>query len=100
MTLSKQVLNIRVFFPLDNSFIYLFRIIESFRLKKNHKTLSSSSPTLNLALPSLPLKNIPSTWPLNNSRDGDSVAFLGSLFQCFHNPFSEVYPNIQPKPSL
>ncbi|KAK4832220.1 hypothetical protein QYF61_021067, partial [Mycteria americana] len=49
------------------------------------RPLRSSSPTVNLALPSPPLNmslSTTSTRLLNTSRDGNSTTSLGSLFQC------------------
>ncbi|KAK4814535.1 hypothetical protein QYF61_022254 [Mycteria americana] len=68
------------------------------------RPLRSSSPTVNLALPSPPLNHVPSTTStrlLNTSRDGDSNTSLGSLFQGLTTlSVKKIFPNIQSKPPM
>lgn len=46
------------------------------------RSLRSSSPTINLTLPDLPLNYDPKCHSCNTSSTGDSTTSLGSLFQC------------------
>ncbi|KAK4817730.1 hypothetical protein QYF61_026530 [Mycteria americana] len=62
------------------------------------RPLRSSSPTVNLTLPSPPLYHVPKHLI---QTDGDSTTSLGSLFQCLITPFSELkFPNSQSKTPL